>query len=29
VNLAIAVNAGTVGSTAAAAALQHVAAFQR
>ena len=29
VNLAIAVNAGTIGSTAAAAALQHVAAFQR
>jgi hypothetical protein len=28
VNLAIAVNAGTIGSTAAAAALQHVAAFQ-
>ena len=29
INLAIAVNAGTIGSTAAAAALQHVAAFQR
>jgi hypothetical protein len=29
VNLAIAVNAGTIGSTAAAGALQHVAAFQR
>ncbi|TWD72543.1 hypothetical protein FB561_7535 [Kribbella amoyensis] len=28
VNLAIAVNAGTIGSTAAAAALQHVAGFQ-
>ena len=28
VNLALAVNAGTVGSTAAAAALQHVAVFQ-
>jgi hypothetical protein len=29
INLAIAVNAGTIGSTATAAALQHVAAFQR
>ncbi|WP_202872780.1 hypothetical protein [Kribbella capetownensis] len=29
VNLAIAVNAGTIGSTATAAALQHLAAFQR
>jgi hypothetical protein len=29
VNLAIAVNAGTIGSTAAAAAVQHAAAFQR
>lgn len=28
VNIAIAVNAGTIGSVAAAAALQHVAAFQ-
>jgi hypothetical protein len=29
INLAIAVNAATIGSTASAAALQHVAAFQR
>jgi len=29
VNLAIAVNAGTIGSTATAVALQHLAAFQR
>ena len=29
INIAIAVNAGTIGSTATAAALQHVAAFQR
>jgi hypothetical protein len=29
VNLALAVNAGTIGSTAAAAALQHVAVYQR